>query len=297
MLERSHLEILRALHRQPTLTEAAKALHLSQSALSHAIRKLEQQSGAQIWKKKGRRLELTEAGEFLLELADRILPQLEHAESTLSRFAQGKKGSLRIGMECHPCYQWLLTVVLPYLQAWPEVDVDIKKGFQFDGLKALKDHEIDLLITPDPSDDDELEFTPVFNYELVLLVMQGHHLSIRTHAEPQDLKKETLLTYPVPNERLDILRNFLLPAHCRPGKQRIVEDSDIMVQMVAAGRGVTALPDWIAREYVEILPIKALRLGPEGLKKKVYTSIRKNDAAVDYINAFVNHACSAGAEG
>jgi LysR family transcriptional regulator, regulator for metE and metH len=290
MIERSLLEIIREVGRSRTLTDTAATMHLSQSALSHAVRKFEQQTGTRIWKKKGRLLQLTDAGKFLLDLANSVLPQFEHAESVINRFAGGKKGVLRIGMECHPCYQWLLKAVFPYLQQWPEVDVDIKNDFQFDGLNGLIRHEIDLLITPDLYDNDELQFTPVFAYEMVLVVAQNHQLAECSYITPADLKKEKLLTYPVEHERLDIFRNFLSPAHCRPAGHQVIEDSDIMIQMVAADRGVTALPDWLVSSYIELLPLKALRLGQEGLHKKLFTAVRKSDLKVDYISAFVDHA-------
>ena len=290
MIERSHLEIIREIDRQRTLTDAAAALHLSQSALSHSIRKLEDQTGVKIWIKQGRTLEFTDTGHFLLNLANRILPQLEYGDSVLSRFSNGKKGILRIGMECHPCYQWLLKVVLPYLQQWPEVDMDIKKDFQFDGYNALKNHETDLLITPDPYSDDELVFTPVLPYEMVLVVARNHWLGEKTHVMAEELKTETLFTYPVGTERLDIFTHFLMPAGCRPAQQKVIEDHEIMIQLVAAERGVTALPNWMVAAYTELLPIKALRLGDSGLHKNLYTAIRATDIDVAYIQDFVSLA-------
>ena len=125
MLERSHLEIVREVQRRGSMTAAAASLHLTQSALSHAMRKLEGMLGAEIWRREGRTLALTQAGEFLLEVAGRILPQLEHAEQGLARFARGERGVLRIGMECHPCYQWLLKVAADYMPRWRDEDVDV----------------------------------------------------------------------------------------------------------------------------------------------------------------------------
>ena len=121
MIERHHLEILRAVERQGSLTAAAEQLHLTQSALSHAVRKLEQQLGTPVWLREGRQLRFTQAGSQLLGLANRLLPQFEHAEMQVRQIARGQRGSLRVGMECHPCYQWLLKVVGPYLQHWPDV--------------------------------------------------------------------------------------------------------------------------------------------------------------------------------
>ena len=136
MIERIHLSIIREVDRRGSLTAAADVLCLTQSALSHAVKKLEVGLGTPVWTREGRSLRLTQAGHALLALAERVLPQLEHAEGQMLAFARGERGSLRIGMECHPCYQWLLKVVEPYLAAWPEVDVDVKQRFQFGGLKA-----------------------------------------------------------------------------------------------------------------------------------------------------------------
>ena len=129
MIERSHLEILREVERQGSLTAAAESLHLTQSALSHAVKKLELQLGASVWERDGRQLRLTQAGQYLLSLASRLLPQFEHAEMLIGQFAKGQRGTLRIGMECHPCYQWLISVVPQFLRDWPKVDIDVRQQF------------------------------------------------------------------------------------------------------------------------------------------------------------------------
>ena len=148
MLERIHLAVVLEVEKQGSLTGAANVLHVTQSALSHSMKKLEQQLGTDIWVREGRALRLTQAGQYLLAVANRVLPQLTLAEDKLRQFSQGERGTLRIGMECHPCYQWLLKVVSPYLSAWPDVDVDVKQKFQFGGIGALFAYEIDLLVTP-----------------------------------------------------------------------------------------------------------------------------------------------------
>ncbi|MCA3811804.1 MAG: LysR family transcriptional regulator, partial [Burkholderia sp.] len=170
MLERFHLVVIREVERQGSLTAAANALHLTQSALSHTVRKIEQQLGTPIWDREGRGLRLTQGGQYLLKLANRLLPQFELAEERMKQYAKGERGTLRIGMECHPCYQWLLKVVSPYLSRWPDVDVDVKQRFQFGGIGALFGYDIDVLVTPDPLNKPGLRFDPVFDYEQVLVV-------------------------------------------------------------------------------------------------------------------------------
>src|SRR5471032_1950994 len=227
MIERIHLSIVQEVDRQGSLTAAANVLCLTQSALSHSMRKLEEQLGTQIWLREGRSLRPTQAGQYLLAVANRVLPQLALAEERLGQFAQGERGALRIGMECHPCYQWLLKVVYPYLAAWPDVDVDVKQKFQFGGIGALLAYEIDLLVTPDPLDKPGLVFEPVFDYEQVLVVAKGHALATEAYVKPQQLTQEVLISYPVDIERLDIYNQFLLPAGVAPRRHKAIETTEI----------------------------------------------------------------------
>lgn len=287
MLERIHLSIVAEVQRQGSLTAAAERLCLTQSALSHSMKKLEQQVGTPLWLREGRGLRLTQAGAYVLALAQRVLPQLEQAEGQLRQFAQGQRGSLRIGMECHPCYQWLLKVVAPYLAAWPDVDVDVRQKFQFGGLAALEGYEVDLLVTPDPVFKPGLRFVPVFDYEQVLVVAASHPLAAEAVVRPDQLATETLITYPVATERLDIYTQFLLPAGMAPARHKTIETTDIMLQMVAGGRGVAALPRWLALEYAQRLPLAVLRLGPQGIAKQIHLGLRESEQAVDYLAAFI----------
>jgi LysR family transcriptional regulator for metE and metH len=287
MIERIHLTILQEVDRQGSMTAAAATLCLTQPALSHAMKKLEHLMGTDLWLREGRSLRLTQAGQYLLAVANRVLPQLALAEARMKQFAQGERGTLRIGMECHPCYQWLLKIVAPYLAAWPDVEVDVKQKFQFGGIGALFGYEIDLLVTPDPVFKPGLHFEPVFDYEQVLVVAEGHALADHAFVEPAQLASEVLLSYPVPPERLDIYQQFLLPAGVLPRQHKPIENTDIMLQMVASGRGVAALPRWLVQEYAARLQIKPVRLGPQGIAKQIYLGAREADVQIDYLSAFV----------
>ncbi|HEY0841724.1 LysR family transcriptional regulator [Methylotenera sp.] len=293
MLERIHLAIIREVDRQGSLTAAANTLCLTQSALSHSIKKLEQQLNTDIWLREGRSLRPTQAGQYLLAVANRVLPQLSLAEEQLRQFAQGERGTLRIGMECHPCYQWLLKVVSPYLEAWPDVDVDVKQKFQFGGIGALFGYEIDMLVTPDPLYKPGLHFEPVFDYEQVLVVSRDHNLAKQSYVKPEQLSHETLITYPVEINRLDIYNKFLHPAGIHPKRHKTIETTDIMLQMVASNRGVAALPRWLVEKYAHEIAIAPVQLGQQGIAKQIFLGAREADVNIDYLKAFFQTARTA----
>ena len=292
MLERIHLEILIAISEHGTLTKAAESLFLSQSALSHSIKKLEGQLATPIWEKDGRHLRLTAAGERIKTLAGRVLPQFSHTELLLQQIAKGEMGSLRIGMECHPCYQWLLRVIQPYLDSWPGIDIDIKQEFQFGALGALFSYEIDVIITPDPVFKPNIEYIPVFDYEHRLVVANDHKLAAESCVYPEQLNDEVLFSYPVEPQRLDIFSQFLTPSKCTVKKHKNIETTEIMLQMVAAGRGVCALPGWLVEEYAKTIPVKSIRFGDNGINKQIFVGTRKDERKLDYLQAFIAQAKS-----
>lgn len=294
MLDLQPLVVLMEVERLGSVTAAAERLNVTQSALSHLIRKFEERHAIKLWTKNGRGLRFTQAGEHLLALAQRVLPQLDHAERTLTDFAKGRRGALRVGMECHPCEKWLSRLTPHYLAAWPDVDFDVRTAFRFDGVAALVGYEIDMLVTPDPTDVPELHFVPVFDYELVLVIHETHPLASAKFAMPCDLLEEELITVPVSAERLDIYTKFLIPAHCKPAFHRTAESTDLMLQLVAARRGISVLPDWLVREEGAGLPIRSVRIGEHGIAKRIHLGMRRGDEATAYFAGFVDLARRSG---
>ena len=287
MIEHSHLKIIQALHANGTLTEAANALCLSQPALSHQISYLEKKLGIALWEREGRNLRLTQAGLLLLETANQVLPVLSQTEKTLEAYREGRQGILRIGVECYPCFEWLTGMIGQYMRQMSGIDVDIVQKFQFSGLEGLLNHHIDVLITPDLVRKDNIAYEILAEYQLVLLVAPDHPLADLPQITPELLSKETLLTFPVPLERLDILTHFLTPAHLEPAQLKPIESLEIMLQMTALNRGVCVLPEWLADLKNKDLNLKKIQIGDQGLYQKLYLALREADKAIPYIQQFI----------
>ncbi len=291
MIKRDHLEIVLALQQSGTLTRAAAALNLSQSALSHSMRRLEQQAGVALWEPDGRHIRLTQAGEYVRSVAERLVPQLADADRTLEGYAAGRRGRLRIGMECHPCYEWLLTLLPVFLEENPEIEIDVVQRHRFSGIEALQTHEIDLLITPDPLVVEGLQFEAVFPYELRLAVSKKLTLPDspplrRGYVTATDFISLDLLTYPVQRDRLDLFTELLIPAGVEPRSTSPVEATEVMLELVRAGRGVTALPDWMVARLGD--SVLSYGIGPGGIHKRLALGFRAGALELPYMRAFLS---------
>lgn len=288
MIEHSHLKIMRALHTHGTLTAAANALCLSQPALSHQIRYLEKKLAVNLWERKGRGLRLTQAGILLLDVAHQVLPVLSQAERTLEAYSEGREGILRIGVECYPCFEWLTGVVGQFMQQMPNIEIDIVQKFKFSGLEGLLNHHIDILLTPDWVKKGNIIYEQLVEYELVVLTAADHPLANLKKLSPELLCSETLLTFPVPLERLDILTYFLTPAHVQPKKIKQIESLEIMLQMTALKRGICVLPEWLADLKNKDTKLRKIRIGRRGLYQKLYLALKTSDTTTPCIKAFID---------
>ncbi len=287
MLEIRHLRTLAALREADSLVEAAERLHLTQSALSHQVKDLEDRLGLPLFVRKTRPVRFTSAGLRLLRLADSVLPQLRQAERDLHRLAGGQAGRLHMAIECHSCFQWLMPTIDQFRNAWPEVEVDFASGFFFAPLPALARGDLDLVVTSDPQEISGVTYVQLFTYEALLAVSNQHVLASRSHVRPDDLQGETLICYPVERERLDIFKHFLDPAGVEPASLRNAEMTVMMMQLVASGRGVCCLPNWAMAEYLQRGYVTARRLGETGLFGTLYAAVREDMIDSAYLQDFL----------
>ena len=286
-LELRHLRSLLAIQETGNLVRAAERLHVTQSALSHQIKGLEQYFEATLFLRNSKPLRLTPAGEKLVRLAQQVLPQVEGAEKDLRRVARGEMGRLHIAIECHACFEWLAPVLSRYRQQWPQIEVDIHVGVSFEALPALQKGEVDLVISSDPVRHGDLLFEALFDYEARLAVAEGHPLTSKNYIRPVDLADETLITYPVNRQRLDVFSRFLRPAGVEPAAVRHSELTSVILLLVASGRGVAVLPDWVLREAAQADSLATRPLGRDGLRGTLYAAVRRTDHALTYMQDFI----------
>lgn len=282
-LELRHLRTIRAIHDHGGLARAAEVLNITQSALSHQVRAMEDQAGTALFLRQTKPMRLSPAGMRLLALARQVLPLVEAAESEMRGVSQGRVGRMHIAMECHACFNWLLPALDQFRQLWPQVDIDVRAGLAFTALPALTRGDADLVISSDPEELPGVGFEPLFDYHPLLAVPATHPLAGRDSVEPADLATETLIAYPMDRARLDAFSHFLDPAGVRPAAVREIELTDVILLLVASGRGVAVLPDWVLAREAQNPDIRTLRLGLKGVNRRLYAAIRDEDRDLPFM--------------
>lgn len=282
-IEFRHLRTIRAIHQAGGLARAAELLHITQSALSHQIKGLEDQAGVELFVRRSKPLRLSAAGQRLLRVAEKVLPEIEALEAEFGGLREGSAGRMHIAIECHACFDWLFPVLEQFRKNWGEVDVDIRPGLAFDALPALQKEEVDLVVSSDPETLPGITFKPLFDYEPVFVASSQHPLAQKPYVEAGDFRGETLITYPVDRSRLDVFTELLTPAKVEPRAIRQVELTAVILLLVASNRGVAVLPDWVVREARASRDYVTRPITAAGLTKRLYAAIREEDADKPYM--------------
>ncbi|MGC5700783.1 LysR family transcriptional regulator [Pseudomonas sp. NFXW11] len=287
MIDIRHLKTVQAMRDTSSLVATAERLHLTQSAISHQLKELEERLGMTLFLRKSKPMRFTSAGLRMLKLADAVLPLLREAERDFGRLAEGSAGRLHMAIECHSCFQWLMPTIDEFRSEWPEVELDLASGFSFDPLPALARGDLDLVVTSDPLQISGITYVPLFTYEALLAVDNQHPLATKPLILAEDLEPLNLITYPVERDRLDIFTRFLDPADIEPAQIRTSELTVMMMQLVASGRGVCCLPNWAIHEYSSRGYVSARRLGEKGLFATLYAAVRSDTLETPYMSDFL----------
>jgi LysR family transcriptional regulator for metE and metH len=287
ILELRHLQTLLALVETGTVSGAAARLFLTQSAVSHQIKQLEEHYGASLFERKTRPLRLSAAGQRLHTLAETLLKLVREAERDMARIASGEAGQLRIAVECHTCFDWLMPAMDRFREHWPEIELDLVSGFHADPLALLLNNRAELVVASEPEPRKGIAFHPLFRFEIVGLVSRQHPYAPKDFLEPEDFAGETLISYPVPEDMLDIVRKVLKPQGIE-SKRRTAELTVAILQLVASRRGLAALPRWTVQSYLERDYVLAKPIGRKGLWSELYAATPEAMTASAYLLDFLD---------
>ncbi|UWQ59793.1 LysR family transcriptional regulator [Leisingera caerulea] len=289
-IEFRHLRTIKAIHEAGGLARAAEQLNITQSALSHQVKGLEDQAGVELFIRRSKPMKLSPAGLRLLRLADQVLPQVEAAQAEFSSLRDGNTGRMHIAIECHACFEWLFPVLEGFRKNWGDVDVDIRPGLAFDALPALVKEEVDLVVSSDPEDINGVEFIELFDYNPVFVASAQHPLAAKPYVEAEDFIGQNLITYPVDKTRLDVFSQLLIPAGVEPASIRQVELTAVILLLVASNRGVSVLPDWVVREVKYSSDYVTRPLTKSGITRSLYAAIRTEDRGKPFMQELIRLA-------
>jgi LysR family transcriptional regulator, regulator for metE and metH len=286
-LEVRHLKLMLAVTEEGGVTKAGQRLHLTQSALSHQLRDIEERLGTALFLRINKKMIPTEAGEKLLQTARLVLNQMEHAETEIGQMAQNRLGTLRLATECYTCYHWLPAVLKSFHASYPGVEVKIVVEATRQPIAALLNGQLDLAIISDKNLDRRLSYHSLFADEMVAVMSPDHPLAGRPYIRARDFAGEHLILY-VAREESTLYERLLIPAGVEPARLSQVSLTEAIIEMVRAGLGISVLARWAIRDQLASGRLIGRPVTRKGLHRQWQAATLRRDYAPEYIGAFVD---------
>jgi LysR family transcriptional regulator for metE and metH len=285
-LEIRHLKLVVALAEHGTLTRAGDVLHLTQSALSHQLRDLEDRVGKPLFTRARRQMHATPAGEKLVQAARAVLATLDETSHALRSDQLATSISLRVATECNTCYSWLPAVLPAFRERFPRVEIRLELPAAHQLLSSLADDQLDVAIMSSPVRDRRVVAKPLFEDELLVAVGPHHRLARAPYVPISELRHETVILY-ASVEQSTIVRRVMLANGVYP-KATIahVQLTEAIIELVKADVGIAILAKWSIKPHLDSGSVRGVRITANGVHRKWQAVVPKHLAGADYINEF-----------
>ncbi|WP_420315810.1 LysR family transcriptional regulator [Ekhidna sp.] len=288
-MEIRHLKLIREVAETKSLTKAKDALFLSQSALSHQLKEIENQLGTQLFHRVNKQLILTNAGKMVLESAERILSDLEKTERSIKKYVSGTSGTLRLATQCYTCYHWLPSLMTDFNREFPNVEIEIFHSNDSDVESRVLDGEIDLAIIYEHSDRQNIDYHELFRDEVFALVPVGHPWAKKSYVQAEDFEDQTVIIHSYPLESVSLFTQVLIPEGISPKKVMQVQVTEAVVELVKAGMGVNVMAKWIVEPYLKDNKLALIPVTKRGIHRTWHAITLKDENRPQYIDNFIHH--------
>jgi LysR family transcriptional regulator for metE and metH len=287
-MEIRHLRLIKAIVEEGTITKAIDKLYLTQSALSYQLREAEQQLGTKIFLRENKKMILTKAGEKLYATANEVLEKLQYTEQEIKKLVFGETGEIKLSTECYTSYHWLPAVLRQFHLLYPNIDVTLVMEATQYPLQKLLTGGLDVAVTSDPVKDDKIKYLELFQDEMVAVVADRHPWAEKKFVVAEDFAAEHLFIYSFPLSTSTVYQYLLEPAGVSPKKITALPLTEACIEMVKAEMGIMVMAQWAALPYLKNNPLKAVKIGRTGIKRKHYLAILAGKVYPDYFMHFVD---------
>ena len=288
-MEIRHLRLIKTIAEEKGITKSLNKLFLTQSAVSHQLRDIEERIGCKIFYRSKNQWLLTPEGRILYDSAVKVIGEIDLAMDKVNGMREGHAGTIRISTGCYTTYHWLPGFLTRMKVLYPKLDVQIVVEATHRPLQNLLDNALDLGITSDPADDKSLKYIELFKDEVLAVMSVNDEIARKKYLSAEDFKTQTLIIYSYPLESVSVYQYFLKPLKVMPKEIITIPLTEVALEMVKAGMGIMTMPKWAMKPFVSIPEIQLVKIGQKGLMRTHYAAIRHEDSDKKYIADFIEN--------
>lgn len=286
-LEVRHLRMVSAIASSGSVTRAAAELHLTQSAVSHQLRGIEERLGTPLFLRLGKRMVATPAGARVLASARRVLDELSTAEAEIRRLGGREARLLRVCAQCNTGYHWLPPLLEVFRRKHPDVEVSIAVECTVRPVEALLEGRLDLAIVTQTVRHDQVRVRSLFEDEHAAIVPPDHPFAARPFVRPEDFARERLLLYSGSSDDSFTVQRILRPAGVQPERISFVMLTEAILEMVKAGLGISVMQTWSVEPALRAGEVRAVPITPGGIRRR-WSAATLKAAGGAHLDAFID---------
>jgi len=267
-LDSRQLRAFRVLARTGSFTQTARELHLTQSGISHSMKALESETGCRLLDRLGKKVVLTQAGEQLLQHAEKILSEMEAARESLTQLGKWGKGRIRLGASTTACQHLIPPVLREFKESFPEHAISLEPGDTPQLVASLLKQRIDLALTLEAEKEPQLEFHPLFNDELQFVVSALHPWAQAKQVERAAIPRQNYILYSKHSVTFRLIEEYFRREEMVLNTIIEAGSMEATKELVKLGLGVSIMAPWVAKKEIEEGSLVALPLGRKKLQRR-----------------------------
>lgn len=287
-----HLRMVQTIVREGSLTKAAAALFLTQSALSHQLKELEKELNTEVFHRKGKKMVLSAEGGRILGCAEKVLGELASLEDDIKAFHQGKTGKINISTQCYTAYHWLPGILKHFKDSSPDVSIHIMSEATFRPLEFLLNGELDIGIVKTKTEHPDIRYEPIFEDQLYVIMHRDHPLSYREKVDISDFEnEEVFVAFSDPaNGNLTLIETLMQLHGVKAKKLHHIHYTEAIIEMLHANMGISVMANWIVSPYLKTKDIVARPLAPDLARRTWYAATCRDNLAIrNFLHCLKTH--------
>ena len=284
-----YFRLIKTIAEEGGIANSSEKLFLTQSALSHQLKDLEERLGFKVFLRTRNKWELTEEGSELYKLGDNVLSTIEKGFNTIQQIRSGSKGKVKVSTECYSFYQGLPGFIQKMAILYPEIEVDIILEATHQPISKILSNEIDIAVVTRKPENTKLSSIELFTDEVFAVLHKENEINKHEYLNAVSFSMAHLLIHSFPLESVSVYEYFLKPNNIVPAKISAIPLTEVALEMVSANMGIMCMPNWALKSFKLSENITFKKIGALGLKRTHYLVVREQDRNKKYIKDFISN--------
>ncbi|MEM7084939.1 MAG: LysR family transcriptional regulator [Bacteroidota bacterium] len=287
-MELKYFRLIKTITEEGSIANATERLFLTQSALSHQLRELEERLGFKVFQRTRNKWDLTQEGQELYKLANKLFSSIDEGFSTIRQIKEGSKGAITLSAECQSFFHSIPSFIQKMGMLYPEINIEVTLGATHQTIAQVVSNEIDIAIVTAPPVSEELESIKVFEDEIFAVIHEENQLHKFDYLEADHFSNVHLLINSFPLEGVAVFDQFLKPNRIQPKKISAIPFTEITLSMIQANMGIMCAPKWQLNSFKLSKELVFKPIGTNGLKRSHYLVVKKEQRNKKYIQDFIS---------